>query len=261
MTGRERLIVDTPPGGWLSPWPQVAEITRLLGPEHWTLVGGLMVQLHAFAAGIHSVRPTIDVDMVVHVETGRGRVGQIVKALESLGYELRPSIDDRAALAHRFVRDRDVVGLSGTNQVDVVIADHAPPSVVEKLKGYDMIAIDGGTQALRRTVDAVMTIDGVEVLVSVPNPYGALLLKSAAHQADSRDRDRHLADAVVLLACIDDPFGIAEGDTSGGDGRRLRHLVDMLGTDHPAWFAVTGDARGRAQAALRILDRSGRPWP
>ena len=255
MTGRERLIVDTPPGGWPLPWPQVAEIARLLGPEHWTLVGGLMVQLHAFAADIHSVRPTTDIDMVVHVETGRGRVAEVVKALESLGYELHPSIDDRSRLAHRFVRDRDVVDLSGTDQVDVVIADHAPPSVVEKLKGYDMVAIDGGTQALRRTVDAALTIDGVDVVVSVPNPYGAVLLKSAAHQADSRDRDRHLADAVVLLACIDDPFGIAKRETSGSDGRRLRHLVDMLKSDHPAWFAVSGDLRTRATAALRILNR------
>lgn len=258
MTGRERLIVDSPPGGWPLPWPRVAEIARLLGPGHWTLVGGLMVQLHAFAAGIHSVRPTIDIDMVVHVETGRGRMAEVVKALESLGYELRPSIDDRNALAHRFVRERDVFDLSETDQVDVVIADHAPPSMVEKLKGYDMVAIEGGTQALRRTVDAVMMIDGTEVVVSVPNPYGALLLKSAAHQADSRDRDRHLADAVVLLACIDDPFGIGEGKASGGDGRRIRYLVDILGTDHPAWFAVSGDVRARAQAALRILDRLNR---
>lgn len=253
MTARRRVTVETPQGGWPQPWPRVSEIAAIVGPEHWTLVGGLMAQLHAFHAGITAVRPTEDVDIVVHVETGRGRVADVAEALDSLGYELLPSIDERTRVAHRFVRGHDVVDLSETDQVDVVVADHAPPSVRERLRGYDMVAIEGGTQALRRTVDAELTIDGRNVVVSVPDAHGALILKSAAHLADSRDTDRHLSDAVVLLACIDDPFAITEGEIFGSDGRRIRHLVDVLGPDHPAWFTLDDRRRARARASLRIL--------
>jgi hypothetical protein len=60
--------------------------------EKWTLVGGLMTQLHAIRHGIDAIRPTNDVDIVLHVETTRGVAGETASALESLGYELTPSI-------------------------------------------------------------------------------------------------------------------------------------------------------------------------
>jgi hypothetical protein len=60
--------------------------------------------------------------------------------------------------------------------VDVVVADHAAPRVVEKLHGFTMIAIEGGTQALRRTVNARLNIsDDRTTTISVPSPFGALI--------------------------------------------------------------------------------------
>ena len=47
----------------------------------------------------------------------------------------------------------------------------------------------------------------------MPSPFGSLILKAAAYRTDSRDPDRHLRDAVALLACIDDPFAEREGFT------------------------------------------------
>jgi hypothetical protein len=48
----ERAIVDvpSPPGGWGAPWPNLAEIGAVLSHETWTLVGGLMTQLHGIRA-------------------------------------------------------------------------------------------------------------------------------------------------------------------------------------------------------------------
>ena len=40
----------------------------------------------------------------------------------------------------------------------MVVADHAPPSVRQRLRGYQMVAVEGGTQALRRTVIASLAI-------------------------------------------------------------------------------------------------------
>jgi hypothetical protein len=244
----ERGVIDveTPVGGWAYPWPNVAEIEAELPHTHWTLIGGLMVQLHAVNHGLEVVRPTNDVDIMVHVETGRGRPGATAHVLTRLGYEIQPEHNRRESVAHRFRRGRDTI--------DVVVADHAAPRVLEPMAGNRMVPIEGGTQALRRTVNARLEIGGRVSTISVPDPYGALVIKSAAHKADSRDPERHLADAAVLLACIDDPYVELERPAFGSDRSRLIHLYKQLGSPlHPAWLSL--DARGRSdgQAALEIL--------
>ncbi|CCH89496.1 conserved protein of unknown function [Modestobacter italicus] len=252
----EVLRPPTPPGGWARPWPDVAELAAVVPADAWTLIGGLMVQLHGALAGLPVVRPTNDVDVLLHVETGRGRAAQVARALEELHYELRPSLDARTGTAHRFVREGAVVDLvtseAGPSVVDVVAADHAPPRTLERFRGYDLVQVEGGTQALRRTVLAELQISGsVPTTLSVPDAFGALVLKAAAHRADTRDRDRHLADAAVLLACVD-PF--EERSSSGSDRSRLlhlqRHLVDPTVS---AWLVLPEAARRNGQAALDLL--------
>ena len=246
----------TPPGGWARPWPDVAELAAAVPATAWTLIGGLMVQLHGAVAGLPIVRPTDDIDVLLHVETGRGRAAEVARALEGLGYALRPSIDARTGTAHRFVREGAVVDLvtseAGTSVVDVVAADHAPPRTLERFRGYDLVQVEGGTQALRRTVLAELQIAGpAPTTISVPDAFGALVLKSAAHRADTRDRERHLADAAVLLACVD-PFD--DRTPSGSDRSRLLYLRRHLGDPTaPAWLLLPADARRNGQAALDLL--------
>lgn len=247
----EALRPPAPAGGWARPWPDVAELAAAVPADAWTLIGGLMVQLHAVAAGLPIVRPTNDVDVLLHVGTGRGRPAQVAAALEQLGYQLRPSIDPRTGTAHRFVRDGAVVDLV-TSVVDVVAADHAPPRTLERFRGYDLVQVEGGTQALRRTISAQLEIAGPEVTtISVPDAFGALVLKAAAHMTDARDRDRHLTDAAVLLACVD-PF--EDRTPSGSDRSRLLHLREHLADPTaPAWLLLPEDARRNGQAALALL--------
>ena len=252
------LRPPTPAGGWGRPWPDVAELAATVPLSTWTLIGGLMVQLHAVAAGLPVVRPTNDVDVLLHVETERGRAAQVARGLEELGYELAPGIDPRTGTAHRFVRGHAVVDLVGSDSgadrsvVDVVAADHAPPRSLERFRGYDLVQIAGGTQALRRTVRAELEItDSGPTTVSVPDAFGALILKAAAHKTDTRDRDRHLTDAAVLLACVD-PF--EDRTASGSDRSRLLHLREHLADPTtPAWLPIPADARRNGQAALELL--------
>ena len=75
------LRPPTPAGGWGRPWPDVAELAAAVPASAWTLIGGLMVQLHALVAGLPVVRPTDDVDVLLHVETGQGRAAQVAGAL------------------------------------------------------------------------------------------------------------------------------------------------------------------------------------
>ena len=85
----------------------------------------------------------------------------------------------------------------------------------------------------------------------MPDAFGALVLKAAAHKADNRDGDRHLTDAAVLLACVD-PF--EERTPSGSDRSRLLHLRKHLADPTaPAWLLLPEDARRDGLAALDLL--------
>lgn len=263
---RPTFNVVTPPGGWLYPWPNVAELARVLPVDQWTLIGGLMTQMHAINRGVDAVRPTNDIDIVLHIEKTRGVPNATADALERIGYKIKENIDPRNNVSHRFTRGIehiDVIASSDTSQradglpssdtVDVVVADHAAPSVTEQMRNRDMVKIEGGTQALRRTANYVLEFEESErFAISVPRPFGALILKAAAYRTDARDRDRHLQDAAVLLACIDDPDAERDGFT-GSDRSRLLTLQRELVDENPAWLLMPeADAR-RGQAVLRVL--------
>ena len=131
MADRPTIEVPAPPGGWGMPWANVAEIEPLLPHDTWTLVGGLMAQLHGIHHGVDVLRPTNNVDIVLHIETTHGVAAMAADALESLGYRLVPPIDDRTRTAHRFRRGDSAVDLitSASDVVDVLVADHAAPRV------------------------------------------------------------------------------------------------------------------------------------
>ncbi len=153
LPDRPTIDVEAARGGWPTPWPNVAELCSVLPSEKWTLVGGLMVQLHTVHHRLGVVRPTNDVDIVLHVERSRGVPAQTANALESIGYRLRAAMDPRDNTAHRFVRGTSTVDLvAGDDEiVDVLLADHPAPTVIEPLRGRNMVRIEGGTQALKRT--------------------------------------------------------------------------------------------------------------
>lgn len=270
--GADRPTIDVanPVGGWPDPWPNVAEIAAVLPTDKWTLVGGLMTQLHSIHRNLGVVRPTNDVDIVLHIETSRGIATETSDALRSLGYTLRPAVDPRDNTAHRFYRGASKVDLVAGHPdddeeqqheqheqeeevVDVLVADHHAPRVTQRLAGRDMVRIEGGTQALRRTVNARLEIEpGALTTVSVPGPFGALILKAAAYKADTRDRDRHLRDAVVLLACIDDPF-TERAEFAGSDRSRIQTLRTRLTPDEMSWTVLSGQDLVDAKTSLEIL--------
>ena len=64
---RPVVRVPSPVGGWEPPWPSLFELAGRLPEQGWMLIGGLMVQAHARAAWIESIRSTHDVDVMVLV--------------------------------------------------------------------------------------------------------------------------------------------------------------------------------------------------
>lgn len=234
----------TPPGGWAAPWPQCVELAKALSASKWTLVGGLMVQLHAAVAGLEVTRPTSDVDIVLHVETGSITAGELTETLRVLGYHLKTSINERAP-AHRFVR--------GTEQIDVMVADHAVAKPPMLLGRREVFRLPAGTQALQRTVYCRIDTGAETVTVSIPNTLGALVLKGAAYREDSRDGRRHLDDAAVLAATLKEPLEVVP-ELKGSDRSRIitlhRALADPM---FPSWLMLEEKDRIHGQDVLRIL--------
>jgi hypothetical protein len=242
----DRPIWDAPlpPGGWGSPWPQCLELAKALPASKWTLVGGLMVQLHAAVAGMEVTRPTSDVDIILHVETGSVTASEVSETFRELGYRLLTSINDDAP-AHRFIR--------GTEQIDVMVADHSvakPPLILGRRKVF---RIPAGTQALQRTVQCRIDTGEEAVTVSIPNTLGALVLKGAAYREDSRDRRRHLDDAAVLAATFTEPLEVVT-ELKGSDRSRIITLHQALADPlSPSWLMMEDKDRTHGQDALRIL--------
>lgn len=64
MTASNPIVIDPPTAGGRKIWRRVLSLADELGPDReWTLVGGLMVQLHAFEHG-DEPRPTADIDLL-----------------------------------------------------------------------------------------------------------------------------------------------------------------------------------------------------
>lgn len=245
MTSGNRPVwtITAPAGGWGHPWPQAVELAHTIPSEQWTLIGGLMVQLHAVHIGMPPSRATTDVDMVLHIETGSATFGDVRTRLESLHYTLvRPHGNGPV---HRFTRNNE--------HVDVMVADHLAPAWKPTAYGKPVFAVPGGTSALRKTVNCDIEFDGDSVRFSVPDALGALVLKGAAYQEDPRDRHRHLDDAAVLACAIDNPMHERQR-MQGNDRKRIRNLAEQLkNTEHRSWLNVPDQHRNRAQRALQLL--------
>jgi hypothetical protein len=243
--GRPVWHVNAPAGGLLPPWPQLVEIVQSIPHTQWTLVGGLMVQIHAVYAGLQLTRPTRDVDMLLHIETGAATFGGVRHELERLGYALLEPVGDGPV--HRFVR-----GPRDAETVDVMVADHLSPKWHPRAPHRKVFAVPGGTSALRKTVNCEVNSGEDVVVLSIPDVLGALVLKGAAYMEDSRDRGRHLDDAAVLACAATDPVG-DRARIIGNDRRRIWALWMVLqDLDHQAWIA-TGTNSRRGHGALRVL--------
>lgn len=130
-------------------WSEIGRLTTSVLPADWTLVGGLMVQLHAFEAGEIDVRVTNDVDILADARK-RERFQRIVRALEEDGFELQDPGAEQ--IGHRWERDGLVLDLLAPEGLK------DDPRVTGQIR---TVQIPGGTQALARTELVNVEIDGV----------------------------------------------------------------------------------------------------
>lgn len=194
------------------------------------LVGGLMVHAHALLSGVSHARPTDDADLVVELRVGS--YGEAASVMLDLGYRRHESIDHRVPF-HRFTRDSEHVDLM------------APDDHLVRFAGRAVLGVPGSRSALKRTIE--FTIPGGRS-VRLPELASALSLKGAAYYLPAPNRQRHLQDAVTLLACAD----TSPLELSASMRRNVNHLIGALGVTE-AWTAADPITRRRAVRAIRLL--------
>ena len=81
---------------------------------------GRSTQLHAAYAGLRLTRPTRDVDMILHIESGAATFAGVQQEWGRLGYVLHEPVGDGPV--HRFAR-----GSHDAETIEVMVADRLSP--------------------------------------------------------------------------------------------------------------------------------------
>jgi len=228
-------------------WRKVGELAGEFGEdEPWCLVGGLMVQLHAFEHAADA-RPTDDIDVLGNARARPSMTVRLASILDKLGATLAQPPATNPNVGYQFELDGQTVEVLGSEGLE------QDPKTVGN---YETIQVPGGTQALSRTekVDVVIAGDP-PVKIRRPSLLGATLIKARALAKVREKLEEHREDLVLLLSCVTDPRALAaDGDLRGSEKKWLRAVSGDLDFAHPDLVErFDPSARRRAEQAFELL--------
>lgn len=220
-------------------WNDVADLVDLL-PAEWTLVGGLMVQLHAMERDVADVRVTRDIDVLGQARPPK-TLAAIDAALCAAGFA--PAEPDPDGYAFRYERAELIV--------DVLAPDglHTAPRLDGSRKA---VGIPGGSQALSRSETVTIQIGDRTFQLRRPTLLGAILIKSRSLLVHF-DPESQREDLLRLLSLVEDPRAMAD-EVKRTERAWLRKAEPNLRFDDPASLAT--EEIQRARQAIRLLSRS-----
>jgi hypothetical protein len=232
-------------------WSLALELASDMGADgEWSLIGGLMVQLHGFERE-DDLRPTTDIDILGAARKPPAMTERIASMLVEKGAEVEMPPRSKPEVGYRFRLDGEVVEILGPDGL------RADPKTVG---GLETIQVSGGSQALRRTeVVLVQIADSPPVAVRRPNLLGAILIKArvvAKRRKEKFDSDRQ--DLIRLLGYVEDPRGLArEEQLKGSEKKWLRDAEAALNFDDPELAELfPADTFERARQAFLLLGGS-----
>lgn len=208
-------------------------------PARWAVVGAQMVVLHAAYHGITRPVRTRDTDVLVDIRAVN--LQAVAAWLKERDFELEGiSVD---GIGHRFVR--------GAVTIDLLSIDHTDETSRTTVPPARTVEVPGGRQAISRTVDARVHIDGSEGVVPLPDWTGAVLLKARASVSFPEEREKHVTDLALLLSL---PVDIGEEAT-----KLSRKERSQIGDASPllteeVWARVVGSVDPRnGRIAVTVL--------
>lgn len=232
-------------------WSIALNLASDLGPDpEWSLIGGLMVQLHGFERE-DDLRPTTDIDILGAARKPPPMTEQIASILVEKGAEVAMPPRSTPEVGYRFQLDGEVVEILGPDGL------RADPKTVGGLRTFQ---VSGGSQALSRTeVVLVRLADSPPVAVRRPSLLGAILIKArvvAKRRKEKFHSDRQ--DLIRLLSYVEDPRALARDEQLKSSERKwLRNVDAALNFGDSALAAVFPvDTLERAQQAFRLLSGS-----
>jgi hypothetical protein len=245
--GREPIIVQPPTDEARRLWRTVGELAGIFGAEEgWCLIGGLMVQLHAYEHGSES-RPTSDIDVLGDARQRPSMTERLAQTLKDLGGEfpLPPSTDEKIGYEFRVRGETvEVLGPEGLKDDPRTLAP------------FETIMVKGGTQALKRTEGVPIAIDGAQpVLVRRPSLLGAILIKAPALAVVRGKHAEHRQDLIRLLSFVQDPRALADSEQLTRNERRWLKAVEKdLAFDDAALLELFSETEVRqASQAFTLL--------
>lgn len=229
-------------------WGRALKLAREFGEStRWTLVGGLMVQLHAFEHQGNS-RLTDDIDVLGDSRRRPHMTQRIAEILQERGGEMKTPPSSNEDLGYQFDMGGETVEVLGPDGVKV------DPETIGK---FTTIKVPGGTQALNRSEVVMVEMDGKPaVAMRRPSLLGAILLKArvvAKKRKEKFDSDRQ--DLVLLLSFVEDPRAMAaEGELKGSEKKWLRAIEEKIGfSKSPISELFPRETLTRARQAFRLL--------
>lgn len=213
----------------------------------WSLVGGLMVRLHALEAGVPVTRTTSDADVAVNVFTAADSLRDVTSHLIDLGFDDTTNLDPRTGgPSYRYERE--------TVRVDVLIPEKADAArrPARTITGRVGVGMWGMQSAIKRTQRVpVQMPDGTTGWVRRPDLLGAIAAKSAAAIRDTSPA-RHHEDLVHL--CDWAGASLAWPQFQAEITRKQRRRLRKIGADRLPWY-IADDPDG-ARDVYATLARS-----
>jgi hypothetical protein len=202
-------------------WNLVLQLAQALGPEReWSLIGGLMVQLHGFERG-DELRPTADIDLLGAARKPPAVTEEIAALISERGAKVAMPPRSKPDVGYRFELDGETVEILGPDGLR---------SDPKTLGGLTTFQVAGGTQALRRTEVVLVSLDGSgAIAVRRPSLLGAILIKARAvakRRKEKFDSDRQ--DLIRLLSYVEDPRALARDEQLRATERKWLHKVERL---------------------------------
>lgn len=232
-------------------WRLAVNIAADLGADHeWTLIGGLMVQLHGFENSDRH-RSTKDIDILGDARSRPAMTTFIAERLVEQGADMPIPSRESKRTGYRLHYQGEVVEVLGPDGLrrDPVTTN-----------GLTTIQVAGGTQALARTEIVNLALpDGTSAPMRRPNLLGAILLKARAvgvRRAKKLESDR--IDLIRLLSYVQDPRALAKiGKMKASERRWLSAVSHDLEFDDHGHLDLLGErAVERSRQAFELLKQS-----
>lgn len=248
MSSDSPVILISPPTDEASRlWGIALDLAEAFGDMEWSLIGGLMVQLHGLQHD-DDPRPTVDIDVLGDARRRPVMTERMAQIVIDRGGEVAMPPRSNRKLGYRFEIDGEVVE---------ILAPDGLSSDPKTVDGPTTFQVSGGRQALDRTETVFVSLDGAPPrTLRLPNLLGAILIKTrvvAKKRRKKFDSDRQ--DLIRLLSYVEDPRGLAaQGGLKDSEKKWLRRIEKKLNASDPTVAQLAApDVMERAHQALALL--------